>query len=114
MALLSCGLADESIENLSQPISLLSQDAVDFENIEDDLIDEKEAELDAEELTEEDVSTIENLGGDPIEEDIEVDEADVSPLDTLLGEKFTGEDVQTIEPVSEESEDEGNVSYSKC
>ena len=37
----------------------------------------------------------------------EVDEADASPLDKLLGEKFAGEDVQTIEPVSEESEDEG-------
>ena len=102
---LTYGLADEAIVERAE---LVSHDAINLETMEDDLIDEAEAESETEELSDEDVSTIEDLGDNSIEEAVDVDEADASPLEKLLGDKFSEEeDIQTIEPVTEESEDEG-------
>ena len=107
LACFSYGLADDGIENLSQTIGLVAEEDLELRSMVDELIDESNADLDAEDLSDEDVSTLENLEDDSIEEDIEIDEAEVSPLEKIFGQEFTREDAQTIEPVSEESDDEG-------
>ena len=107
LACFSYGLADDSIESLSQTIGFVAEEDLELRSMVDELIDESNADLDAEDLSDEDVSTLENLEGDSIEEDIEIDEEEVSPLEKIFGQEFTREDVQTIEPVSEESDDEG-------
>ena len=107
LACFSYGLADDSIESLSQTIGFVAEEDLELRSMVDELIDESNADLDAEDLSDEDVSTLENLEDDSIEEDIEIDEEEVSPLEKIFGQEFTREDVQTIEPVSEESDDEG-------
>ena len=107
LAGLSYGLADDPIDNELPIIGLAPENDLKLRSLEDDLIDESEADAAVEDLTDEDVSTLEKLGEDSIDGDIELDETFDSPIESLLGDKFTGDDVQTIEPVSEESEDEG-------
>ena len=107
LACFSYGLADDGIESLSQTIGLVAEEDLELRSMVDELIDESNADLDAEDLSDEDVSTLESLEGDSIEEDIEIDEEEVSPLEKIFGQEFTREDIQTIEPVSEESDDEG-------
>ena len=105
LSYLTYGFAEDSIVERAE---LAIQDGLNLETMEDNLIDESEAETETEELTDEDISTIENLGDDSIEEAVDVDEEEASPLEKLLGERFSEEeDIQTIEPISEESEDEG-------
>ena len=114
LACFSYGLADDSIESQSQTIGFVAEEDLELRSMDDELIDESDAELDAEDLSDEDVSTLENLEDDSIEEDIEIDEAEVSPVEKLFGLEFTREDIQTIEPVSEESDDEGEHFFTIC
>ena len=107
MACFSYGQADDGFESLSQTIGLVAEEDLELRSMVDELIDESNADLDAEDLSDEDVSTLENLEDDSIEEDIEIDEAEVSPVEKIFGLEFTRGDIQTIEPVSEESDDEG-------
>ena len=114
LACFSYGLADDAIDSQSQNIEFFNEEDLKFRSMEDDLIDESDAEADAEDLSIEDALMLENLEDDSIEEGIELDEADVSPVEELLRQGFTREDIQTIEPVSEESDDEGIISFTIC
>ena len=114
LACFSYGLADDGIESLSQTIGLVAEEDLELRSMVDELIDESNADLDAEDLSDEDVSTLENLEDDSIEEDIEIDEAEVSPVEKIFGLEFTRGDIQTIEPVSEESDDEGVHFFTIC
>ena len=114
LACFSYGLAVDTTDSQSENIDFFNEEDLEFRSMEDDLIDESDAEADVEDLSHEDALTLENLEDDSIEEDIELDEADISPVEKLLGQGFSGEDIQTIEPVSEESDDEGKISFTLC
>ena len=107
LACFSYGLAVDTTDSQSENIDFFNEEDLEFRSMEDDLIDESDAEADVEDLSHEDALTLENLEDDSIEEDIEIDEAEVSPVEKIFGPEFTRGDIQTIEPVSEESDDEG-------